>query len=434
MKVTQKKKTAELIRLDVVATAAEVNGALHNAQIAFAQSMGLRPEEGKTVAQVAEEKMGVKDLDSIVEAEAMKLLVPFALDKKNIIPMFPPTPQPKSPFKRNTQFAFELEVSLKPSYELTSYEPVNITIPRYVVDKSLVEAQLAEIAQNYKTYAAAEDKVIESGDICLIAMECLENGKRVNNLCTEGRTYVTGQGYMPDGFDENIIGMKPGETKSFSFEGPSFDDDYNSITQKIDCTLTVKEIQQAVIPEIDDEWIKANMPWYPNAAAFKQDISRSIDAQARRAYDVQVRQVAVEELSKRFEGKIADEVYEATRDNLVNNMRRSLQAQGKSWDEFIEDNGGEQQMGMLLMLQTREVLVQGFVLDAIYRHEKLSITDDDINEACLSINTQANPKQLRAEFEKNGSMFALREAAQRICANKWLVDHANITYTEDDQQ
>lgn len=433
MKVTQKKKTGESIRLDVVATAAEVNGALHNAQVSFAQSMGLRPEEGKTVAQVAEEKMGIKDLDSIVEADAMNALVPFALDKKNIIPLVPPTPQPKSPFKRNTQFAFEIEVPLKPSYELTSYDPVDITIPRYVADESLVEAQLAEMAQNYKTYSTAEDKVIESGDICMIAMECFENGERVANLCTEGRTYVTGQGYMPDGFDENIIGMKPGDTKSFSFEGPSFDEDYNPITQKIDCTLTIKEIQQAVVPEIDDEWVKMNMPWYPSAAALKQDIARSIDAQARRAYDEQVRQAAVNELVKRFQGRIADEVYEATRGNLVNNIRRSLQAQGKSWDQFVEENGGEQQMGMLLMLQTREVLVQGFVLDSVYRHAKLSITDADLDEACLSINPQANPKQLRAEFEKNGSMFALREAAQRVCANKWLVEHANITYIEDEQ-
>ena len=53
--------------------------------------MGLRPEQGKTIAQVAEEKMGIKNLDSIVEAGAIQGLVPFALDKKNLIPSFPPS-------------------------------------------------------------------------------------------------------------------------------------------------------------------------------------------------------------------------------------------------------------------------------------------------------------------------------------------------------
>jgi len=434
MKVTQKRKIGDTIRLEVVATAAEVNGALHNAQVAFAQSMGLRPEEGKTVAQVAEEKMGIKNLDSIVEPEAMKMLVPFALDKKNLVPLYPPKPQPKSPFKRNTQFAFDLEVALKPSYELSSYEPIELTIPRFVFDSSLVDQQIAEMADSYKTYVSAEDKVIESGDVCLIAMECTENGERVPNLCTEGRTYVTGQGYMPEGFDENVIGMKPGDTKTFTFEGPSFDEDFNPITQTIECTLTVKEIQLAVSPEIDDEWVKMNMPWYKDAASLKADIARSLEAQQRQNYDNQVRSAAANELTKRFQGKIADEVYEAARDNLVSNIRQGLQQQGKTWEEFIEENGGEQQLGMLLMIQTREMLVSGFVLDALYRHEKLSITDADLDEACASINPQVNPKQLRAEFEKNGSMFALREAAQRLRANKWAVEHAKITYIEEDQQ
>lgn len=49
-----------------------MNRALQQAQVGFAQQMGLRPEKDKTVAQVAEEKMGIKDLDSIVESQAVE--------------------------------------------------------------------------------------------------------------------------------------------------------------------------------------------------------------------------------------------------------------------------------------------------------------------------------------------------------------------------
>ena len=74
------------------------------------------------------------------------------------------------------------------------------------------------------------------------------------------------------------------------------------------------------------------------------------------------------------------------RSNLMNNIRGELQQQGKSWEEFLEENGGEQQVGMMLMLQTREMLVQGFALDAVFRHEKLVLTDEDIEATCRSIN------------------------------------------------
>ena len=59
MKVTQKKIDSNTVHLDAIATAQEVDNALHSAQVAFAQSMGMRPEQGKTVAEAAKEQMGI---------------------------------------------------------------------------------------------------------------------------------------------------------------------------------------------------------------------------------------------------------------------------------------------------------------------------------------------------------------------------------------
>ena len=63
MKVTQKKLDDGRLLIDAVASTAEVSNALNNAHLAFAQQMGMRPEKDKTVAQAAEERMGIKDLD-----------------------------------------------------------------------------------------------------------------------------------------------------------------------------------------------------------------------------------------------------------------------------------------------------------------------------------------------------------------------------------
>ena len=115
------------------------------------------------------------------------------------------------------------------------------------------------------------------------------------------------------------------------------------------------------------------------------------------------------------------------RSNLMENMRMELQQSGQTWEDFVAQNGGEQQFGMMLMLQTREMLVQGFALDAVFRHEKLSLTDEDIEAACRAMNPQVNPKQLRQQFEQSGRGFALRESAERLKANNWVLEHAIIT-------
>ena len=430
MKVTQKKLGDGKVQLDAVATVDEVNRALQQAQVGFAQQMGLRPEKDKTVAQVAEEKMGIKNLDSVVESQAIEALIPFAIDKKNIIPAYPPKPQARTAMRRGQEFSFTLTVALKPDYELSSYDPVTITVPPFQIDERLIDDQIAQLAERYAEYVADDPRPVEKGDSCLVALECYENGERMAGLSTEGRTYTTGAGYMPDGFDENIIGMKPGETKTFTFEGPGLDDDGNEIVETVECTATVKEIQKQVIPAINDAWVKKNMPMFKDAEALRASMRDQMTQQGRQQYEDYKRQAAASELARRFKGRIEDPVYEAMQQNLMTNLRGQLQQQNMTYEQFIEQQGGEQQFNMMMMMQTREMLVQGYALDALFRHEKLVLTDEDIEAACRAMNPQQNPKQVRNQMEQSGRGFALREAAERLKANQWLVDHAVVNVVD----
>lgn len=423
MKVSEKKLDDGRILLEAVASTAEVSHALTMAQYGFAQQMGIAPKQGKSVAQAVEEQLGIKDLDAIVQNQAVEYLMPFAIDKRNIVPAFPPQPKALSPLKRGQTFSFELRVSPKPDYELTSYEPVSITVPPLEIEEAEVEAQLAQIAESYAEFVSDEPRPVVKGDSFLLALEASQNGEKMDNLSTEGRTYLTGMGLMPDEFEANLIGMNVGETKSFTFELPGMSEGEKG--DAIDCTVTVKEMQKKVIPTLNDEWVAKNLPMYRDAAALRGGITDRMMAERKAQYEGFKMQMAAAELAKRFQGRIADAVYESMRENLLTNMRAQLQQQGIPFEQFVESQGGEQQFGMLMMMQTREMLVQGYALDALFRHEKMTLTDEDLDAACRAMNPQ-NPKAARREMEESGRGFALREAAERMKANQWLLEHAEV--------
>ena len=224
--------------------------------------------------------------------------------------------------------------------------------------------------------------------------------------------------------------MEPGQTKEVTFEAPLGTENGEVVNKPISCTVTVKEIQQEVVPVIDDAWVKANMPMFASKEALVADMRRVFEAQQREAYEGYVQQMAVGQLTRRFEGRIADEIYEATRDQLMQNLRMELQQAGMTWEQFVAQNGGEQQFGMMLMMQTREVLVQGFCLDAVYRHERLTLTDKDLEDACLGMNPQGNPKMMRQQLEDSGRGFALRETAERLKAARFVASQAKITVAD----
>lgn len=431
MKVKQIKKDGDRVILEAVATPQETAQAMQAAKVAFAQSMGMKaPAQGQSIDEAAEEQMGIKNLASIVESSAMDALAPLAVDKKNLIPSYPPSAKAKGSFKPGEEFRFEVEVDLKPEYELSSYDPVTIQVPPFQMNEGVIDQQIQQMAERYTAYVddpdVPADREVQKGDHIKLAMEAREGDKELKGLSTTGRTYTAGQGFMPDGFDENILGMKKGETKEFTFEGPDFDEDMNERTQTVNAKVTILGFEKEETPTIDDEWVKKNMPMYKGLGELRQDISKNLERQARAEYDGYVRQAAAAELATRFEGKIADEVYEHMRSQMITNIRMDLQQQGMSWEQFVEQNGGEQQFGMMLMLQVRQMLTQGFALDAYFRHFGMTTNEEDLIAACRAMNPQANPQQMLKQAEAGGHMFALRESAERLKANNDLVEKAQI--------
>ena len=429
MKLTEKKLPEGKVALTAHASAKEVEDAFATAYLAFVNNTGLKPEQGKTVNQVVEEQLGIKDLDSHVRNQALEALIPYAIDKSGLLPAFPPAVTECSALHRGSEVAFTLELTPKIHYELSSYEPVEVTVPKFEMDTTLIDRQIEEIAKRNIEYvrAADQDRAVKAEDAVLLEMESYENGKRNTGLSSAARTYVCGKGFMPQGFDEQIIGMRPGETKTFTFEGPDVDAQGNETTTTVETTATVIELQQECVPAITDAWLARNMPVFKTVDELREDIGKSLERQTREQYDNQCRQLAVFQLADRFEGKIPDEAYEAMRDNLLTEMRAQAKAQKMEFKDFVEKQGGEQQFSMMVMMQVREMLVEGYVLDALFNHEGLKVADEDLDEAARQINPKADPAQTRKMLENTGRKFILRETAERYVASRYLMEHAKVT-------
>ena len=426
MKVVKKKVEADSVLLDVTASTAEVSEILNNAGIQFCTRMGVQPNGNKTPAQAASEQLGIKDLDAVVNSQAIEMFIPKALDKYGKSPAFTPMAEPKTPLRRGRTFQFEMKFVEKPKLELSSYDPISITVDPYIPDDSAVDLQIAKMAENYSEFAEAEAHPLGKGDSCKLFIRAFKNGEELTGLNTDGRSYSVGEGLMPEGFDEGIIGMNVGEERMFSFEGPSFDADFNQIMETIDCTVRLLEIQKRVAPVINDEWVKSHLPMYTSLQNLRDELSKGIEQQRKWQYDDYVRNKAAEEIGKRLEGHISDEIYEGTMREVNQGIHRQVEASGQTWQEFVDSQGGEQQITMLLMMQTRVQLSEGFALDAVYRHEGLTYTDTEIDEVCRTMDPR-NPRAVRSNMERNGMGFMLREAAERLAASKYLVKNADIT-------
>ena len=89
----------------------------------------------------------------------------------------------------------------------------------------------------------------------------------------------------------------------------------------------------------------------------------------------------------------------------------------------------KQQFNMMLMLQVREMLVQGFVLDAWARHYGLEATEDDVLYVANLMSNNRGKLMLDnlREAGEEEQLKGLEMAARRYVANKDLLEKAHIT-------
>ena len=427
MKIVEKKQDGKSIQFEVTATASEVGKALDERQAVFCYQLGIVPRPGETFAQTVKEIMGIKDLDAVVAPQVMEYLVPFAIEKRGITPAFTPKAQANGNPKRGESFRFNLEVTPKQAYELSSYDPIVLTVPPVPSGKEQVDAEIARIAARNTSFESDSPHKVGAHDACRIAIKCTrENGEAVRGLNTDSRTYPMGKGYMPAGFEEAIVGMDVGETKSFAFTAPSTDADGKTMDVKLNCTVTILEMLKEVLPTIDDAWVLQNEPQYGSLEGMRESIEARVNEQLKREHDRYVQQLVAGELAERFQGTIDETVYEGAMIDLLKNLRNNLKQQNIKFEDYVAQNGGEAQFNMVAMMQTHQMLVQGYALDALYRNKKLAYTDEDIAEVCADMNPQ-DPEAVRKTMEDMGMGYILRESAERVCANKWLVEHSTIT-------
>lgn len=435
MKVKRSETDDGKIRLQITAPAEKVTEAIGYIDFQLASQNGINPQGIQDLSATIKEKVGEAYYESIIDFQVMNFLAPFAVTQEGIDIIG--SPRVSSATERiipGQPLSFEALVTPKPVYELEDYSPVSIKVPPVNVTEAEIDEQLVLLAENHASNEKDEDRPLKDGDNLLFSIKVIDNkGEVIPQLTAESRAYAIGKNLLPKEFDENIIGMEPGQNKTFEIPAqvltgvkPEEGAEDGAFTFEIG----IIEVQKHVIPAITDVWVAANVPddTITTVPQLREEIRKQGLALREREAANHISFLAASELGSRFKGTIPDEFYEMTRSGVLQNLQQNLQQQGKSMQAFVAEQGGDQQFSMQLMMQTREVLVQGFSLDALARHLKLELTDNDLIEI-FNLMAPGHGQDAAREFEITGRLYQAREAALRNKANKWLVENAVIEYT-----
>ena len=430
VKVTGQQRSEDELFLDLELAAEQVAQFSEQAFSAIARERGIEVPAGSDVKAAVEEALSDKPVAEMAANTVMGMAAPFGRSSiEDVSTIGEPRFIAHGKLEDGKPFSFTASWALIPRAELSSYDPVEFNAPAGEVSEEAVDEEIRRILEQNASFAAAKDDgPIVLGDAVDLSLDTEYDGEKVDGLCFETRTYVTGAGNMPDEFESNVVGMRPGEEKTFSYEGiTGVDEDGKAQYGDYTSTVAVRSKLEKHVPELDDAWVRANVNGCDGVEALRARVKERLAGQAggeRRHY---LNYLAASKLAERFEGHIPDPAYEAVREQLQLELDESARAAGMSRDDFLQEQGmNEQQFGVRMILEAHERLAQSIALDALARHLGFGVSEEDV-QAFYKVQAPAGHEdEYRRRIEESGHAYLARQGALRLKTSEYLVENAII--------
>jgi len=182
-------------------------------------------------------------------------------------------------------FTFSATVEVEPAIEPRDYIGLELEKEEPVVTGEDLEARMQEIRQMFATMEEiSEDRGIIAGDFVTLDFAGTLDGEPLKELKSENHLLEIGSKTFVPGFEEQVIGMKKGDTKSVAVQFPENYHAAHLAGKDVEFAVMIKGIRIKKIPEIDEQFIK-NFEKYETMEALRNDVRKDLEAEKKRKID-----------------------------------------------------------------------------------------------------------------------------------------------------
>ncbi|MCG7411475.1 trigger factor [Moraxella nonliquefaciens] len=306
----------------------------------------------------------------------------------------------------NDFLVYQASVETMPEVQVKGLDEIEVERQMATVSDSDVDTMIENLQKQRQTFET-KDGELGDGDEATFDFEGSIDGEKFEGGSAEDFRLVIGSGQMIPGFEDGMKGMKAGEERAIKV---TFPEDYQAENLKgkeADFKITLKEVKEAKLPELNDEFFELFGVTEGGLDKLKTDVRKNMEREIKNAARNQVKQAAFDALVDKNEFDVPNAMLAAEIDRQRNLMlQRFAQQFGANPntfdknmlpDELFEDQALRAvRLGVLVgqiidkqKLEVDQERVTAFIAEAAENYE-------DPNEV---IEYFTNDKQERAGIE-----------------------------------
>ncbi len=304
-------------------------------------------------------------------------------------------------------FIFAAEVAVRPEVELGEYKGVEVTKADAEVTDADVEEELKKVQDQNSRTVSVEDRAVKDGDMTVIDFEGFIDGEAFDGGKGENYPLTIGSHSFIDTFEEQMIGMNIGEEKELNV---TFPEEYHAENLKgkpATFKVTVKEIKEKQLPELDDDFAQ-DVSDFDTLAEYKDDLKKKIAERKESEAKAKKESEAIEKVVEAAKMDIPQAMIDTQVNRMLEDFAMRLQQQGLSVEQYFQYTGMTADKIMEEMKpEAVKRIKNSLVLEAVAKAENIEVSEEEF-EAEL----QKMADMYKMEIEKIKEFMQDAEAKQ----------------------
>jgi len=345
------------------------------------------------------------------------------LKENDITPIAPP--EIEAPVLEIGQpYRFSLTVPVLTPVELGDYRSLQFEREEASVTSEEVEQQL-ELIRNNKAHWDEVDRPVEMADRVTVDLKLTSEDQTISDLKNNPFELTTERVGLFTGMDEHIVGMKAGESKSFTTTIPADYANEKLAGKEAHYDVTLHKVEAKYVPEIDDALaMEVSEGDITSVEDLRKAISDELLANKKRRNAEALRDKVVDAVIEQSTFSIHPVLIKEEAEEMMHQLSHILEEQRMSMDQYL-----------MLARKTRDEYLKDIepdaekrvkrqlVLNAIAKKEEVTVDQNDL-EKLVRAYAQAGQSIPRSEEQ-------LRALTASLLREKAITHLVNLTAGPD---
>lgn len=432
MKVTKKIEKLEnsSVKLTVTIGKADVAASYNEVVAKYAKNIqipGFR--KGKVPVSVLERKYGdaLKNdaVSEIVEKALGDIFEEMDKNKSDDRPL--PYSQPTIddiPLLDTTKdLTFAVKYDVFPQVEVKNFDGIEIKVPEVKITDDDLKEELEAIRQrNAMVLDKKDDEAVAKDDIVTVNY-CELDDKDAEIAGSQRQDFVFTVGTEQNiyKFDNEIIGMKKGETKDLTKE-------VDGENKKVRVTVTAVKVRN--VPELDDELAQDVSDKYNNLEDMKNDIKKNLETALENKLKEIKSNSLLEQLVEKNPVELPASMVKAELDSRFRMMAQQFQTTTEQLEKMLT-SAGQKKEDMLTQWtgDAEKMLKSRIIVESLLKEKDISVTAEEIEAEYEKIAAGAgvSVEEIKKHYEDPRSKEYLEDEAKEQKLYTMLFDQVKVS-------